>query len=97
MTATADNVLVAPKSGGLSVWDGMANEEGGFLPTFGLAQGIDTDGTMASVADESGGLRIFDLADPSAPVSRGQLNPPGLELDVAVDGNTARQFHAKSR
>jgi hypothetical protein len=62
----------------------LVAEEARFVRPYRTA----TEGDLLLVADLAG-LKVFDLADPSAPVQIGALNTPGVCWDVAVSGDVA--------
>ena len=59
------------------------------LDTPGNAVGITVQGRYAYVADNTSGLRIIDITNPSAPVSVGSRGSIGNVQDVAVAGKYA--------
>jgi hypothetical protein len=66
--ADSDGIaLLASRYTGLHVLDGMLEEQAN-LPNAGFAMKLHLDGTTLYVADLSGGVRIYDLTVPEAPV-----------------------------
>jgi hypothetical protein len=55
----------------------------------GTAKGLDVAGGRAYVAAANQGLRIYDLANPSAPALLGVGYTAGDAYDVAVGGSAA--------
>lgn len=59
----------------------------GSTPCYALD--IAVAGTRAYAAGWAGGLLIFDISDPAAPVRLGRLHTPGYSYGVAVSGTLA--------
>ncbi len=59
----------------------------GGIDTPGYARDVCVDGRYAFVADESGGLRVYDTGNPSAPAFLGAYQPGNTITTVAVDGD----------
>ena len=54
-----------------------------------ILQGITVSGSLAYVADGSGGLYILNVSTPASPTIVGSLDTPGTANEVAVVGNYA--------
>ena len=79
-TLTADDVQIA-----LSTPTPL-----GAVYTNGYAEEVIVIGSLAYMADgEDGGLRIFDVSDPSTPALLGNFDTPGRAWDLAVEGTLA--------
>ena len=79
-------VMVARYTG-LYVLDGSLNQLTN-LPNAGFAMKLHLDGTTLYVADLSGGVLVYDLSVPEAPVFLGEIATDPNCQDVAIAGNT---------
>jgi hypothetical protein len=61
----------------------------GVLDTPGSAYHVEVMGGLAYVADDTSGLRVIDVSDPTSPVEIGLLDTPGDAFDVEVVGDLA--------
>lgn len=59
----------------------------GAYDTAGTARSVDVIGSIAYVADGTGGLQIIDVTDPAAPVRLGAYHTPGDAAGLQVAGN----------
>lgn len=85
---------VADYWSGLSVIDLAASlprtlPEIGRVPVADLNNGVAVSGSLVYLSSSSTGLRIFDLANPSAPALLGAVDMPGAAGGVAVRGTHA--------
>ena len=72
--------VAIPNSDECSIWATIGYQR---------ACGLDKSGERLYVMTGTGGLRVFDVSTPSAPLEIGAHDTPGLGLDVAVAGNHA--------
>lgn len=79
-------------------WDTLAGElrlfpfatgQLGSYNTPGEARGVAISGDVAFVADQTGGLQVVDISDPSNLTLLASLAVPGFALGIAVDGDYA--------
>ncbi|MHB1037418.1 MAG: Ig-like domain-containing protein [Pirellulales bacterium] len=61
----------------------------GRYDTAGCAYAVTVVGTLAYVADDTAGLAVFEVANPSAPVRLGGFDTAGWARDVVVSGTLA--------
>ena len=66
-----------------------SDREAGSFDTPGFAVGVAVSGSYAYVADETGGLRIINIANPALPSEVGFCETPGSSYGVAVTGSYA--------
>lgn len=59
------------------------------VATPGAARDVQVIGTLAYIADGTGGLQIVDVSDPAQPQPRGRVDTPGNALGVALTGAQA--------
>ena len=59
------------------------------VPVVDLNNGVAVSGSLVYLSSSSTGLRIFDVADPSAPALLGAVHTPGAAGGVAVRGTHA--------
>lgn len=80
-------------SGGLEIYELGAGSAAptpiGWAPTANSGWGIDVVEQTAFVADKAGGLFVFDVGDPTAPVLVGSVNMYGDASAVRVSGDHA--------
>ncbi len=61
----------------------------GSVDTPGIPGGVAVSGTLAYVADNTSGLQVVDVSNPTAPVILGSVVTPGFARDVAISGTLA--------
>ncbi len=91
IAVSGEHAFIADEASGLEVvWvsDRSPMRQLGTLDTSD-ATDIQVDGDYAFVADRLDGLRVIDVSDPANPTLAGQVDTPGIALNVAVDGNLA--------
>jgi hypothetical protein len=60
------------------------------------AYGVNLSGNYAYVADDTEGLQIIDIRDPSNPTFKGSYDTPGWAQNVALSGNCAYVANCQS-
>jgi len=61
----------------------------GSIQTAGPAQRVAVSGSMAYVTNYEDGFQIFDITEPSFPISKSTLALPGKSTEIALSGNVA--------
>ncbi len=88
--------VVTSRYTGLHVIGGASFDEIANVPNAGFANRLHLDGTELYVADLSGGVRIYDLADPENPVFLTEVVTAPNTQDVAIADATLYSVNANN-
>ena len=91
-----DLVFAAAHGDGLFILEVEAGDlvERARLDGFENAWGLELLGNTLVVADGTGGIKLVDVSDPTAPAFVGALDLPGASLDVEIDAATQLAYLA---
>lgn len=84
IAVSGTHLFIANSTQGLTIVSTQSRTIVGSYPTRGNGNGVEVRGSLAYLADGSGGLQVIDVSVPAAPKAAGWVDTPGVAVELAV-------------